>query len=225
MRNLTVMTGALVLVLSRAMTGAAQDAGQGHPLLPGSFQTLAVNGPKAGRYECPVCDSGVNPGILIFFKDPQEGDKVLAPLLKRLDEVLGRRPGARMSGFAVCLSDGSYREALVSNSGGLDQAISRKDALARRLKDLGQTLELKQMSFGLGMTPEAIKEYGLKPDAYATVVVYYKQEIVGTFTFGQEAPDEKELDRAVQAADAVSAEADRVGRPARRRREATSSGR
>lgn len=203
-----------------AQEGASLPA-EGRKPLPGALQTLSVNGPRPGRYVCPVCDAGVHPGVLIFFKEPPDAGKPLGTILKQFDDVMVQHPAAEMTGCAICLDDGGYRAALATDSEAtpvaLDQAITRKEALATRLKEVAQTLELKKLTIGVGVPQETLKDFGIQPDAAVTVIVYDKQEVIGVFMSGTDTLDDKGLERVIRAAGAAAGASEQVLRPKRRR--------
>lgn len=206
-------------LLVRADDRLAQPA---PTFLPGSFQTLSVSGPRPDHYYCPVCESGLNPGVLILFAKVEEASKPLPTLLKQIDEVLARYPEARMNACAICLDDGGYRHAVGTDTEPpelktLDAALARKEGIQSRLKELTQALGLKNVVFGLGMDPEGLKEYHVAPDAYATVLVYNRQHVIGTFSFPQATLDDSRSVAALKLIDSTAAAAQKQAQPTHRK--------
>jgi hypothetical protein len=202
-----------------ADTGLAQVGGKP---VPGSFQTLSVNGPRPQKYYCPVCESGLYPGVVVFFPKPEEASKPLPALLKQIDEVLARYPDARMNACAICLDDGGYRKALASDGETpdqktLDAAITQKEGVEGRLKEEAQTLGLKKVAFAIGMDPAAQKEYEIAADAYATVIVYSRQHVLATFRFTDEKVDETEAAKLLKLIDTTAAASQKQAEPKRRK--------
>src|ERR1700730_14624007 len=68
--------GMLALLLGGSLL-IAQDGLQSGPkkgaFMPKPFECYNVNGPAKGRPRCLVCKFGLNPAVLIFAKEPEDG--------------------------------------------------------------------------------------------------------------------------------------------------------
>lgn len=173
--------------------------------LPGAFQTLRVTPPRADHYFCPVCETGLHPGVLVFFREAEGPGRPVGELLKRIDAVLEKHPGAEMTAAGVQLNDGGYRAALESKPLALDAAINAKDNEAARLRDLAKAEGLKHIILGLGVDPADQKKYGLNADAYADVLVFNRLQVVASYPFAQaEQLTSAEIDKIAQAVEALA---------------------
>lgn len=192
---------------------SAQPAAQARPELPGAFQTLSATGPRPGDYICPVCDANLNPGVLVFFREIEDPDRPIPSLLKKLDPLVAKYPDAHLSIYGILLDDGGYRDALLAkadaNGMGLDAALSRRDALAAKLRDLADPkgLGLQNVIFTLGMVPDSLQAYQINPSAYATVLLFTKHQRVAVSTFQPDQLTDQAAAQILQEVDKMATEA------------------
>jgi hypothetical protein len=203
----TVFQGGIVACLMVALSPVLADQGlqSGPPLgqdLPGPLQVLNATGDWVGKYHCPVCEVGLNSGVLIFTRDlPQPGQPV-TKLLQNQEAAMEQQSG-RPAGVAVLLiGDGGYKEALetkVDEKGKvadlrLTKAIVYKDEKLGQLAGLARDAKLKNTVLALA-APEDIKDYRLHKDAEITVVGYSRHRVLVNRAYGKDQLTAAEADK------------------------------
>lgn len=153
--------------------------------LPSPVQMLAVVGPFAGRFHCPVCENGLDPGILVFLREPPAADSPAAKLLAGVGELIAQRRDLSPAAAAVVLNDGGYRDRLQAKvdesvkaaDAPLAQAIAFKNAMTAQLTALAKDLKLQLVEIGL-TGPAGPPGYDLNKDADVTLIAYHKDTVV-----------------------------------------------
>jgi hypothetical protein len=209
-----VVAIAVMAVGTSLMAGDAGKALQKGDDLPAPFDVYMVTGPRAGKFHCPVCESGLNLGVLIFVRDASDIDKApLLTLLKKLDVVIGKHPSARIGACAVVLDDGGYRKALetkIEESSKITDLTLTKATEAREGKEatlagVAKKNELKDLTLALG-TKGGPEGYKLSENADVTVLIYHKLRIVGNYAFKKGEITEKDVDTIVNQVDTTAAD-------------------
>lgn len=200
----------------------AQDTGAGllkpGDKIPGAFQTLAVTLPpstlkpiaQAGRYHCPVCEFGLNPGILVFAKQPDSAEDAgktasVTGLLKKLDAVIAKHPDA-LAGASATFGDGGYLKQLLAeldDTTGVStpvkdvdftKAIEFKEKAEARLKELAKAAEFKHVGVSLGL-PET---YPIPANNDARILFYYKHEVIFDEAFAHDKLTDAAIEKIVK---------------------------
>lgn len=179
----------LFLAASVAVRGQApfRSGPQPGQRLPSPIQMLEVVGPFTGRFHCPVCENGLDPGVLVFLRETPDKDSPAERLLAGLDELMVQRRDLSPAAAAVVLDDGGYREALEAKvdesvkaaDAPLTRATAARSALAGRLATLAKDLKLQSVELGL-MPPAGPPGYDINKDADVTIVAYHKDVVLLT---------------------------------------------
>jgi hypothetical protein len=203
----TVYLGATVICLMVALSPAPADQGpQSGPALgqdlPGPLQVLNATGDWIGKYHCPVCEVGLNSGVLIFTRDFPQPGQPLTKLLQNLEAAMEQQSG-RPAGVALLLiGDGGYKEALetkVDEKGKvaelrLTKAIVFKEDKLGQLAGLARDGKLKNTVLALA-APEDIKDYRLHKDSDITVVGYSRHKVLVNRAYGKDQLTAAEADK------------------------------
>lgn len=209
----------------------AQDSGAGllkaGAKIPGPFQALSVTLPpttlkpipQSGRYHCPVCEYRLNPGILIFAKQPDSAEDAgksasLTGLLKKIDAVIAKHPDSQAGAVAI-FGDGGYTKQILAelddSTGGASaptkdadftKSIEFKEKAEARLKDLAKAADLKHVGLSLGL-PDS---YPIPANNDVRVLFYYKHEVVFDEAFAQDKLTDAAIDKIVKTIDEKLAE-------------------
>jgi hypothetical protein len=150
--------------------------------LPGTFQPYNVTGPYKQRFHCPVSDHGLEPMVLVFYKNIDFGDP-LPSLLKQLDTAIEKNPEKRLGAFVTFIPDdlpdvgGSKDEK--------DQDTNRKNDDARlemdkKIEQGGADMKLRHVALGMDSKIDVAK-YGLRDENVITVVLYTKLKVVAVY--------------------------------------------
>ncbi len=185
------MALSLTLLLTGALALAAQDDGAGRSgpkegaFLPAPFECYNLNGPHKGHYHCLVCRYGLDPAVLVFAREPEEGkDAALNALLKNLDDAVAEFVRFQLRAGVVFLSADARSSA--TNPEEADPAKLVEEAKKR--EDLYARLAARAEAFkGLDVAvyPAAgPKGYALSAKAEVTVVFYRKLRVIMTRSFG-----------------------------------------
>jgi hypothetical protein len=211
----------VVLFLGWSLTCSllqAQQAGAGllkpGDKIPGAFQTLSVTLPpttlkpipQSGRYHCPVCEFGLNPGVLVFAKQPDSAE--VTGLLKKLDAVIGKHPDA-LAGASSIFGDGGYLKQLLTDlddTTGVStpvkdvdftKAIEFREKAEARLKELAKSADFKHVGLSLGL-PES---YAIPANSDVRVLFYYKHEVIFDEAFARDKLTDAAIDKIVKTID------------------------
>jgi hypothetical protein len=203
----TVSLGGIVACLIVALSPVLADQGlQSGPTLgqdlPGPLQILNATGEWVGKYHCPVCEVGLNSGVLIFTRELPQPGQPLTKLLQSLEGSMEHHTG-RPAGVAVLLiGDGGYKEALetkVDEKGKvtelrLTKAILYKDEKLGQLAGLARDAKLKHTVLALA-APEDVKNYRLHKDADITVVGYARHKVLVNRAYAKDQLTPAEADK------------------------------
>jgi hypothetical protein len=157
--------------------------------LPASFRPFnVVNGKFEGHFHCPVCEHGLNPGVLVFANNAKLDGGPLVSLLKQLDTYGVERPKSRLRSFAVFLYD-DVKNAVTSDD--------ERDVHAAELKKAKEQHKIQQTVLAIDSL-DRLKEcgYDLDPKADLIVVLYDRVNIHRVYNFTAE---KKLTDEAVRA--------------------------
>ncbi len=144
--------------------------------LPGPFRPFNVaNGKNEGKFHCPLCEHGLDPGVLVFVKNADFNSaprwKPVQSLLKQLDTYVGDNPKARLMAAAV-FHDDALPDVFAED----DARAARADEIRRQKGDLTRVL------LTLDGLPSLQKgNYDLDPTADVIVVLYDKMKIRKVF--------------------------------------------
>jgi hypothetical protein len=204
----------------------AQDAASGllkpGDKIPGAFQTLSVTLPpttlkpiaQPGRYHCPVCEFGLNPGVLVFAKQPDSAE--VTSLLQKLDAVIGKHPDA-LAGASAIFGDGGYLKQLLADlddATGVSvpvkdvdftKAIEFKEKVEARLKEMAKAADFKHVGLSLGL-PEG---YPIPANNDVRILLYYKHEVIFDEAFARDKLTDAAIDKIVKTIDEKLAEVEK----------------
>ncbi len=181
--------------------------------IPGPFQALSVVVPattlkpmaQPNRFHCPVCEYGLNPAVLIFARQLDEGDDTgrppLTSLLKKLDQVMEKHPKFQL-GVCAVFNDGGYMklvekeidENAPAKEQELTKAIEFKDGMVAKLKKLAKSPGLKHVALSLGDP----SNYQVPPNTDVRVLFYDKHLAVSDNAYAKEKLTDAEIDKIVQ---------------------------
>lgn len=170
LRTLLPLLGLLLITLSlRADDKRGLKEGSD---LPGPFRPYhVVNGKYEGKFHCPVCDHGLNPGVLVFVKNLDFKNEVrwkpLQALLKGLDTYTSENPKAR------------HRATVVFHHETLPDVVTDDDARVALAGEIRQQKgDLAHVVLTLDSLPRLQKgQYDLDPAAEAVVVLYNQMKV------------------------------------------------
>jgi hypothetical protein len=186
LRRLT--PAALLLFTAAAL---AQDAGplksgpQPGTVLTTPFHAYTLNGTRGkGRFDCLVCEYGLNPVVLVFARDHPDGtDPNLLELLGRLDKAALRYQDSFLKVSATFLSPAAASAATGSELEDPEQIVKEtqaRDEFLARLQPLAEKLKHVTVS----TCPEAgPKGYDLAKGADVTVILYVRHTVVANRAF------------------------------------------
>ncbi len=212
----------------------AQDAASGllkpGDKIPGPFQALSVTLPPAtlkpipqsGRYHCPVCEYRLNPGVLIFAKQPDSSEDAaksasLTGLLKKVDAVIAKHPES-LTGACAIFGDGGYMKQLQAElddaTGSLTapvkdadftKAIEFKENAEARLKELAKAADFKHVGLSIGL-PDS---YPIPANNDMRILFYYKHEVISDEALPRDKLTDAAIDKIVKAVDEKLTEVDK----------------
>src|SRR5258708_3724640 len=165
----------------------AQDAGSGPKegaFLPKPFSCYNFNGAHKGKFHCLVCDYALNPVVLIFAREPDEGkDAALNALLKRLDDAANEFKKHQFRAAVVFLSADAQSSATnpaETDPKKLVEEAKNREALYARLAE--RAAGFKGVDDAVFPAPGP-KDYGLDAKADVSVVFYNKLRVVASRAF------------------------------------------
>ena len=146
--------------------------------LPGPFHPYNVTGENKQRFHCLVSEHGLEPTVLIFYKNVDFSDPLPA-LLKRLDAAIAKNPNTRLGAFAVFLPDDLPD---VTGSKEKDDAANNKNddarlELEKKVEGFATDMKLKNVVLCLDDKSDVAK-YRLDDANLVAVVLYSKLKIV-----------------------------------------------
>ena len=146
--------------------------------LPGPFHPYNVTGPHKERFHCLISEHGLEPMVMIFYKNVDFGDP-LPNLLKSLDTAIDKNPNTRLGTFVVFLPDG-LPDVVGSTEKDQDANTKNDDArleLAKKIEAVGSDNKLKHVVLCLDNKSDVAK-YELSDENLLTVVLYAKLKVV-----------------------------------------------
>ena len=149
--------------------------------LPGPFHPYNVTGPHKEHFHCLVSEHGLDPMVMIFYKNVDFSDP-LPNLLKRLDTAIDKNPNTRLGASLVFLPDdlpdvvGSTEKDQEANSKNDDARLE----LAKKIEAAGSDNKLKHVVLCLDNKSD-VEKYELSDENLITVVLYAKLKIVAVY--------------------------------------------
>lgn len=146
--------------------------------LPGPFHPYNVTGPHKQHFHCLISEHGLDPMVMIFYKNVDFSDP-LPELLKRLDAAIDKEPTTRLGAFIVFLPEDLPD---VAGSNDKDQTTNSKNddarlELAQKIEAAASDNKLKHVVLCLDNKSDVAK-YGLSEENLITVVLYAKLKVV-----------------------------------------------
>jgi hypothetical protein len=182
-----IVLGVLVaLPVSAGLSWGAEELKSGPQpgeSIPGPFHFLNVNGPHASHPHCLVCEFGLRPVVLVFFRANPADKPPLMDLLRMLDEAVGRYKNAELRAGAIVLNEDFSKEQ------------TRKD-LVQKLE--ASAKDLKHVMIAVNGT-DGPDNYKIGKDAEVTVLVYYQHKVLANFAFAKDRFTDKHMN-AIMAA-------------------------
>jgi len=177
----------------------AQDGGSGPKegaVLPKPFSCYNFNGAHKGKFHCLVCDYALNPVVLVFAREPEEGkDATLNALLKRLDDAANEFKKHQLKSAVVFLSADAQSSATnpaEADPKKLVEEAKNREALYARLAD--RAAAFKGVDVAVFPAPGP-KDYDLDPKAEVSVVFYNKLRVVASRAYSPGKLSEEEVDK------------------------------
>jgi hypothetical protein len=166
--------------------------------LPGPFDCFMLNGEYKSRFHCLVCRYGLDPSIVVFAREPEEGkDAALTALSKRLQEATIEFKKHSLHAGIVFLSPDAQSAATNPNEKDpaklVDEAKKRQE-LHDRLT--ARTGSLKNVDIAVVLTPGP-KEYDMNPKAEFTILFYNRMRIVFNGAYAPGKLTDEEMNRIV----------------------------
>ncbi|HTU93122.1 MAG TPA: hypothetical protein VMF69_23780 [Gemmataceae bacterium] len=146
--------------------------------LPGTFHPYNVTGPHKQHFHCLISEHGLEPMVMIFFKNADFSDP-LPKLLKGLDAAIDKNPNTPFGAFVVFVPD-DLPDAVGSNGKDQDTNNKNDDArleLEKKIDQNGADMKLKHVVLCLDHKSDVAK-FGLRDDNLITVVLYKKLKVV-----------------------------------------------
>jgi hypothetical protein len=146
--------------------------------LPGSFHPYNVTGPNKQRFHCLISEHGLEPMVMIFYKNVDFSNS-LPNLLKRLDAAIEKNPNSRLGAFVVFLPD-DLPDVVGSSEKGADTNNKNDDArleLEKKLEQAGADMKLKHVVLCLDNKSDVAK-YALSEENLITAVLYTQLKTV-----------------------------------------------
>ncbi len=171
----------LVFALAFLVLAAADAPLKEGGNLPGSFHPYNVTGPHKQHFHCPVSEHGLEPMVLIFYKNVDFSDP-LPNLLKRLDTAIDKNPDTRLGAFVTFLPD-NLPDVVGSKENDPDTNSKNDDArleMEKKIEQNAADMKLKHVVLGLD-TKSDVAKYQLNDDNLITVVLYVKLKIVAVY--------------------------------------------
>ncbi len=181
----------LTFLLAGGLALSAQDDGAGRSgpkegaFLPAPFDCYNLNGPHKGRFHCLVCRYALDPTVLVFAREPEEGkDAALNTLLKQLDDATAELVRFQLHAAVIFLSPDAQSSATNPNEADpakLVEEAKKRDELYARLSARAENLK----GVDVAVYPaEGPKGYAISAKAEVTVVFYRKLRVIMTRSFG-----------------------------------------
>jgi hypothetical protein len=146
--------------------------------LPGPFHPYNVTGPHKQHFHCLVSEHGLEPMVMIFYKNVDFSNP-LPDFLKRLDEAIDNNPNTRLGAFVVFLPD-DLPDVLGSNEKNQETNSKNDDArleLEKKIEQAGADMKLKHVVLCLD-TKSDVAKYRLSEENLLTVVLYKRLKTV-----------------------------------------------
>jgi hypothetical protein len=167
--------------------------------LPGPFQPYNVTGPFGertvtegrekgrevkGQYHCPVSDSNLDPGVLVFIRGV-ELDGAQLDLLQKLETAVEKNPSVRLHVTAVI-----WTPELPEVVGQKDEIDDKREELAGKLKTKAADLKLKHIVLSLASLDD-LKGYVQKDSPNVVIFGYRKFRVEFEYALTNEQLAEK----------------------------------
>jgi hypothetical protein len=164
--------------------------------LPAPFDCFMFNGDYKGRFHAPVCRYALDPFVLVFAREPEEGkDAALTALVKRLEEAAADFKKHSLHAGLVFLSpdaQGSVTNPDETDPAKLVEEAKKRTELHARLAARAENL--KGIDVGVMATPGP-KDYEINPKVDVTVVLCHRMRVVLSRAFEQGKPTDEEIDK------------------------------
>lgn len=147
------------------------------------FEPYWVSGPYAETRQCPVCEYGVMP-LVIVWSQLKTPDK-LKPIVEGINQAVGQAPNGRQKAFLVDLNETAGDEKSRSN-----------------LKGLADAWKLPKVFFmsRVFSTKAVQKDYKLQPyEGWETIVYVAKNRLVTAKFVNPKPADIKQIQEAIRA--------------------------
>lgn len=144
--------------------------------LPGPLHPFNATGDRKGKFHCPISQRGLNPMVLVIFRDLDIGDG-FKDLLRQLDSAIDKNPGIHLSAMAIYVPDDLQD---------LIEEDDKREATVVKLEDLAK-LEPPLKHVVLALDAKTGVERFLPDDESAvTVFLQRKLRIEGLYTLSKE---------------------------------------
>ncbi len=148
--------------------------------MPRPFGCYNFNGTHKGKIHSFVVDYGLNPAVLVFAREPEDGKEApaLNALLKRLEQATVDYKGKQLKAAVVFLSpdaQSSATNAAEKDPAKLVEEAKKRDELYARIAKRAE--DFKGVDVGV-FGVDGPKDYKLRLNTDVCVVVYSKLKVI-----------------------------------------------
>ncbi len=142
---------------------------------PGPYSFLVATGPQRGQQTCYVCETGENPGCVIFARKASDS---LGQLLLKIEPVVNREKSPIKTWMTI-----------------LGEKTITIDNLAKWAKAQG----LKSIPVGIFDYEDGPPSYKISQDAEITILIFNQKKVVNNFAFRSGELNEKSIKQIVES--------------------------
>ncbi|MCX7666981.1 MAG: hypothetical protein N2112_15720 [Gemmataceae bacterium] len=167
----------LVALCCSGISYSAEPCISGIPVgqRPGPYSFLVATGPQRGQQTCYVCETGDNPGCVIFARKVSDS---LGQLLLKIEPVVSREKSPIKTWMTI-----------------LGEKTISIDNLGQWSKAQG----LKSIPVGIFDDEDGPPSYKISQDAEITVLIFNQKKVVNNFAFRSGELNEKSIKQIVES--------------------------
>jgi hypothetical protein len=167
----------LVALACSGISYSAEPCISGIPVgqRPGPYSFLVATGPQRGQQTCYICETGDNPGCVIFARKASDS---LGQLLLKIEPVVSREKSPIKTWMTI-----------------LGEKTISIDNLGKWSKAQG----LKSIPVGIFDDEDGPPSYKISQDAEITVLIFNQKKVVNNFAFRSGELNEKSIKQIVES--------------------------
>lgn len=167
----------LVALCCSGISYSAEPCISGIPIgqRPGPYSFLVATGPQRGQQTCYVCETGDNPGCVIFARKASDS---LGQLLLKIEPIVSREKSPIKTWLTI-----------------LGEKTISIDDLGKWSKAHG----LKSIPVGIFDDEDGPPSYKISQDAEITVLIFNQKKVVNNFAFRSGELNEKSIKQIVES--------------------------